>query len=100
MDTTQRGPAELVIASNRGPVARRTAADGRVAVHRGSGGLIAVLGPALASHGGVWVAAALTDEDRAAARELRSQRHLDVVDLPEGPIGVRLLDFDPVDFAS
>ncbi|MFF6779874.1 trehalose-6-phosphate synthase [Streptomyces sp. NPDC012510] len=100
MDTTQRGHAELVIASNRGPVERRTDADGRVAAHRGSGGLIAVLGPALASHGGVWVAAALTDEDRATARELRAQGRLDVVDLPEGPIGVRLIDFDPADFAG
>jgi trehalose 6-phosphate synthase len=100
MDTTQRGGAELVIASNRGPVERRTGADGRVAVHRGAGGLIAVLGPALASHGGVWVAAALTDEDRAAARELRARGRLDAVDLPEGPIGVRLLDVDPGDFAS
>lgn len=35
--------------------------------HRGAGGLIAVLVPALASYGGVWVAAALISEDRAAA---------------------------------
>jgi trehalose 6-phosphate synthase len=100
MDTAQQHRASLVIASNRGPVERRTGDDGRVVVHRGAGGLIAVLGPALASHGGVWVAAALTDEDGAASRELRAQGRLDEVDLPEGPIGVRLLDLDPALFAS
>lgn len=100
MDTAQQQRASLVIASNRGPVERRTGDDGRVVVNRGAGGLIAVLGPALASHGGVWVAAALTDEDRAAARELRARGRLDEVDLPEGPIGVRLLDLDPALFAA
>ncbi|MFE0105848.1 trehalose-6-phosphate synthase [Streptomyces sp. NPDC059009] len=100
MDMGREGRARLVIAANRGPVERRRDADGRVVRQRGAGGLIAVLGPALASHGGVWVASALTDEDRTAARELRAAGRLDAVDLPEGEIGVRLLAHDPEDYAS
>ncbi|MDQ8706935.1 trehalose-6-phosphate synthase [Streptomyces sp. LHD-70] len=89
-----QGRARLVIASNRGPVERRRDADGRVVRHRGAGGLIAVLGPALASYGGVWVASALTGEDRAAAGRVEG------VELPEGPIGVRLLAHGREDYAS
>ncbi|MFC7309338.1 trehalose-6-phosphate synthase [Streptomyces monticola] len=100
MDERPHGPAQLVIASNRGPFERRRDKGGRVVRHRGAGGLIAVLGPALAAHGGVWVASALTDEDRAAARALVSCGRLDVVELPEGPVGVRLLAHDPQDYAS
>ncbi|MCF6523715.1 trehalose-6-phosphate synthase [Streptomyces sp. JJ36] len=100
MDTAEeQRRARLVIASNRGPVERRTGPDGEVVRHRGAGGLIAVLGPALASHGGVWVASALTEEDRAAAREAEGSAP-DVLVLPEGPIGVRLLAHDPEAYAG
>jgi trehalose 6-phosphate synthase len=81
--------APLVIASNRGPVELRAGDDGVVRPHRGSGGLIAVLGPAAVASGGVWVASAITEHDVAAAHELVK------VDLPGGTVAVRLLAHEP-----
>ncbi|MDI5978222.1 alpha,alpha-trehalose-phosphate synthase (UDP-forming) [Amycolatopsis magusensis] len=89
------GTAELVIASNRGPVELRKGYGGLVA-HRGGGGLISVLGSALARRDGVWVAAAITGEDRCAARD-RDGGHL-VVELPGGRARVRVLPVDPADY--
>jgi trehalose 6-phosphate synthase len=91
-----RAPARLVIASNRGPVERRAGPGGRVDVHRGSGGLVAVLGSALAAAGGVWVAAAITGADAQRAGELARTGRLDQVRLPEGPVRLRMLHLDPV----
>jgi len=95
----ERGAADLVVASNRGPVEMHDGADGVVA-RRGSGGLIAVLGPALASRGGVWVASALTPAERAMARAAARGRLRATVELPEGPVGLRLLDHDRVRYAQ
>lgn len=89
------GRAPLVVASNRGPVELRVDEDGRVVENRGGGGLIGVLGPALASRNGTWVAAALTEEDRRAARTRESGT---VVELPEGAVRLRSLDLDRQDY--
>ena len=61
------GHPELVIVSNRGPLAFTTGADGEPVPRRGAGGLVSSLGPAVASTGATWVAAALSDADRRAA---------------------------------
>ena len=56
----------LVIASNRGPVAFEIGPDGELTSSRGGGGLVTGLTGALQMTGGLWVAAAMSDGDRAA----------------------------------
>ena len=82
----------VVIASNRGPVSYRREHDGLVAV-RGGGGLVSGLRPLLDSGRAVWIAAALSEADRAAAREptIVARSELDHLD------AVHLLDIDQDD---
>jgi trehalose 6-phosphate synthase len=85
--------SELVVASNRGPVQFELDDDGNLATSRGSGGMVAALGPALAGQDGTWVAAAITDGDRMAARKAgRAGRRR--IDLPEGPVHLRSIVVD------
>lgn len=56
----------IVVVSNRGPVAFRRDANGSLNAHRGAGGLVSGLTPLLQRPGRTWVAAALSDADRAA----------------------------------
>jgi trehalose 6-phosphate synthase len=58
-----------VIVSNRGPLSFSFDDGGRLQSKRGGGGLITALGPAVAGTGATWIAGALSDADRAAARE-------------------------------
>lgn len=60
--------APLVVASNRGPVTFERTADGGLDARRGSGGLVTALLGALQRVDGIWVAAAISDEDREVAR--------------------------------
>jgi len=62
------GKPDLVIASNRGPVSFARDADGSLVPRRGAGGLVSSLGPLVENTGAVWVAAAMSDDDREAAR--------------------------------
>jgi trehalose 6-phosphate synthase len=81
-------PPPLIVASNRGPVSFVRAEDGRVEVRRGQGGLVTALTGALEASGGLWVAAAMTEEDRRQA----VRGGLDV----EGAVfRVRSLSFEP-----
>jgi trehalose 6-phosphate synthase len=89
---TPRPTAPLVIASNRGPV-DFVLADGEIVRRPGAGGLINVLGPVLAGGEGVWIAAARTEGDRAMAR--RAAGVPVPVDIPEGRVAVRALEFAP-----
>jgi trehalose 6-phosphate synthase len=90
---TDRPPAgterEIIVASNRGPVSF-VREEGRLVARRGPGGLVTALTGALQASGGLWIASAMTDEDRERAR----------TGLNEGPIegttySLRLLDLDP-----
>src|SRR5439155_200589 len=81
--------ARLNTASHRGPLRSGPPADGKgFTPHLGAGGVATALGPLLedAPEGTIWVASALTDDDRAAVRagEARAA-HMDL----------RLLDLDP-----
>jgi len=76
----------VVVVSNRGPLTFRPGEGGELVVRRGAGGLVSGLGPLVAGTDALWVAAAMTDGDRAAARS-------GVVEA-EG-FRVRLLDVDP-----
>ncbi len=65
-ETHAGGP--VLIASNRGPVSFTRGDDGRLSAKRGSGGMVSGLS-AVADEGDLlWVCAALSDADRAAAR--------------------------------
>jgi trehalose 6-phosphate synthase len=83
----------VLVASNRGPVSYEFGADGTLTSRRGGGGLVAGVTSGLAAIAPeadvTWICAALSDADRAAAR----QRPAD----PEEPgaVPVRMLDIPP-----
>jgi len=54
----------IVIASNRGPFSFKAKDDGSFAVQRGSGGLVTALGALAEKHDVLWVAAAMSEDDR------------------------------------
>jgi trehalose 6-phosphate synthase len=87
--------AELVVASNRGPVQFEIDDEGTLTSGRGAGGMVAALGPALAGQGGTWVAAAITEGDRVAARQVARSGRVRRIALSEGPIRLRSLLIDP-----
>ncbi|MFG2264747.1 trehalose-6-phosphate synthase [Streptomyces sp. NPDC048720] len=83
--------AEVLVASNRGPVSYEALEDGSLRARRGGGGLVSGLSAIGPDANAVWVCAALGDGDREAAR--RAGGGL----LPsEGTGGqhVRMLDID------
>jgi trehalose 6-phosphate synthase len=77
----------VLVASNRGPVSYEFGADGNLTSKRGGGGLIAGLMSGLAAVGAgdqvTWTCAALSDADRAAARQ---QHGAGVNGSPELPV--------------
>jgi len=92
--------AELVVASNRGPVQFEVDDDGTLRPGRGAGGMAAALGPALAGQGGTWVAAAISDGDRVAARRAARSGHRRRIDLLSGPVQLRSLVLDPREYQA
>src|SRR5512145_1122051 len=76
----------LVVASNRGPVRFERDESGKLVAHRGSGGLVTVLGGVLERDDATWVAAAATDADREVAprgRKLEgAAQRMRYVDIP------------------
>jgi len=81
----------VVVASNRGPVAFAPGPAGDIVAKRGAGGLVTALSGALAAGGGLWIASALTEGDRAVAKRGRVDAGSDA----GAPYGVRYLSFDP-----
>ncbi|MFJ9927135.1 MULTISPECIES: alpha,alpha-trehalose-phosphate synthase (UDP-forming) [Streptomyces] len=89
--------AEVLVASNRGPVSYTVGEDGALRPRRGGGGLVSGLSAIGPEANAVWVCAALGDGDRAAAR--RADGGL----LPVADTGgqrVRMLDIDAEVFAD
>ena len=60
--------ADLVIASNRAPMSFSYGAGGELVAGQGAGGLVSSLGPLVEGMTATWVAAAMSDADRAAAK--------------------------------
>ncbi|HEX9311256.1 MAG TPA: trehalose-6-phosphate synthase [Actinomycetota bacterium] len=81
---------QIVVASNRGPVAFVREPDGQVVARRGGGGLVSALSGALQASGGLWIASAMSPEDRERAGRI----HLDPTMGAAGH-GLRYLSFDP-----
>jgi trehalose 6-phosphate synthase len=89
--------AEVLVASNRGPVSYTADDSGSLRAKRGGGGLVSGLSAIGPDAGSVWVCAALSDGDREAAR--RADGGL----LPAEDTGgqrVRMLDIDAEVFAD
>lgn len=82
----------ILVASNRGPVSFH-ARQGELVPKRGAGGLVTALTGVLHEAGGVWTAAAMSDEDRERAEQAAGGRI--EVELEEGTYHLRLLSFDP-----
>ena len=59
--------ADVVIASNRGPMGFRQDANGAVTVARGGGGLVSAMAGLATGDGALWVCSALDDVDRDIA---------------------------------
>jgi trehalose 6-phosphate synthase len=92
--------AELVVASNRGPVQFEVDDDGNLTAGRGAGGMVTALGPALAGQAGTWVAAAISEGDRVAARRVARSGRLRTIGLAQGTVRLRSLVFDPREYQS
>ncbi|MGP3927733.1 alpha,alpha-trehalose-phosphate synthase (UDP-forming) [Streptomyces sp. 8N616] len=88
--------AQVLVASNRGPVSYALHEDGSLAARRGGGGLVSGLSAIGPDAGALWVCAALGDGDREAVR--RSGTRLDPAET--GGQQVRMLDIDPGVFAD
>ncbi|MGW7515120.1 alpha,alpha-trehalose-phosphate synthase (UDP-forming) [Streptomyces sp. NPDC054796] len=87
--------AQVLVASNRGPVAYSAAPDGTLQAKRGGGGLVSGLSAIGPDTDAVWVCAALGDDDREAARRAARRAAGDTGKLdPEdtGGQSVRMLD--------
>ncbi|MEU9982455.1 trehalose-6-phosphate synthase [Streptomyces sp. NPDC050856] len=74
--------AQILVASNRGPVSYVPGEDGTLDPRRGGGGLVSGLSAIGPDAGALWVCAALSDGDREAVRRGISEP------------GVRMLDID------
>ncbi|MBD0840315.1 trehalose-6-phosphate synthase [Streptomyces sp. TRM68416] len=76
------GAAQVLVASNRGPVSYEVQEDGSLHAKRGGGGLVSGLSAIGPDAGALWVCSALSDGDREAVRR------------GVGETGVRMLDID------
>jgi trehalose 6-phosphate synthase len=90
--------SRVLVASNRGPVSFGWDADGALSARRGGGGLVSALSSLDGAGDLLWICTALSDADRAAARQAPGGR----IDLNGHDTGaaVRMLDipaatFDP-----
>jgi trehalose 6-phosphate synthase len=96
----------VLIASNRGPISFTLGDDGQLSARRGGGGVVSGLLSVAGQSDLLWVCAALSDADRAAARAAPGGRlSLDGNDLGtdgggRGGSAVLMLDIPPQTFAS
>src|SRR5665213_624524 len=80
------GGADLVIASNRGPLSFSLGSSGEPVAAGSAGGLAGALHPLLAGSGATWVACAMSEADRRAADAgLMSQPGLELVTVQPDP---------------
>ena len=83
----------MVVASNRGPISFVRDEEGRVVAERGAGGLVTALTAALEASGGLWIAAAMSEEDREQAARGRVELAQDASNYH-----LRYLAFDPGEY--
>ncbi|MEU5598904.1 trehalose-6-phosphate synthase [Streptomyces sp. NPDC020298] len=90
--------AEVLVASNRGPVSYEVREDGSLHAKRGGGGLVSGLSAIGPDANAMWVCAALSDADREAVRRSHGGRRLSVD--ATGGQHVRMLDIDATVFSD
>ena len=86
----------ILVASNRGPVSFSRDEDGQLTAKRGGGGVVSGLSSVASSEDMLWVCAALSEADRAAARQ--SPGGLLDLDGHAGGSAVQMLDIPPATF--
>jgi trehalose 6-phosphate synthase len=94
--STRSADERVLIASNRGPVSFTLGDDGQLSVRRGGGGMVSGLASVAGQANVLWVCAALSDADRAAARQAPAGRL--GLDGSPGGAGVQMLDIPPGTF--
>ena len=94
----QPGKAQVLVASNRGPVAYSRGDDGELTARRGGGGLVSGLSAIGSDADALWVCAALNDADRAAVHAAGTGGRLSADDT--GGQSVRMLDVPADTFAD
>ncbi|MEU3160456.1 trehalose-6-phosphate synthase [Streptomyces griseoincarnatus] len=78
------GAAQVLVASNRGPVSYAVADDGSLRSKRGGGGLVSGLSAIGPESGALWVCSALSDDDREAVRRGVGEDGVRMLDIPAG----------------
>ncbi|MGP4088820.1 alpha,alpha-trehalose-phosphate synthase (UDP-forming) [Streptomyces sp. KR55] len=76
------GAAQVLVASNRGPVSYEVREDGSLAARRGGGGLVSGLSAIGPDAGALWVCSALGDGDREAVRRGIAESGVRMLDIP------------------
>ncbi|MEV0484117.1 trehalose-6-phosphate synthase [Streptomyces sp. NPDC050508] len=80
--TPPRGAAQVLVASNRGPVSYEVGDDGSLNARRGGGGLVSGLSAIGPDAGALWVCSALSDGDREAVRRGVGEDGVRMLDIP------------------
>ncbi|MFI6206880.1 trehalose-6-phosphate synthase [Streptomyces sp. NPDC051041] len=78
------GAAQVLVASNRGPVSYEVRDDGSLHARRGGGGLVSGLSAIGPDAGALWVCSALSDGDREAVRRGVGEDGVRMLDIPAG----------------
>jgi trehalose 6-phosphate synthase len=103
-DLEPPGKAQLLVASNRGPITIVAVEGGDDEIRRGGGGLVSGMQTALsASPDAVWVCAAMNERERALVRQARTGRMSEVpqvADALHGDFDVHILGIDAQTFRS
>ncbi|MGW3949633.1 alpha,alpha-trehalose-phosphate synthase (UDP-forming) [Streptomyces sp. NPDC004752] len=81
MASTQ-GAAQVLVASNRGPVSYTVQQDGTLVARRGGGGLVSGLSAIGPDADALWVCSALSDGDREAVRRGVGEPGVRMLDIP------------------
>lgn len=76
------GAAQVLVASNRGPVSYEVREDGSLHAKRGGGGLVSGLSAIGPDAGALWVCSALSDGDREAVRRGVGEDGVRMLDVP------------------
>jgi trehalose 6-phosphate synthase len=85
---------KLIVVSNRGPVTFERDASGARVARRGGGGLVTALRSLVERHDVLWIASAMTDEDRAVAAEADGEA-IEETGRDGSPFRLRLVAHDP-----
>ena len=84
----------LIVVSNRAPVTYRLDRDGNRVTRRGGGGLVTALRSLVSHHDVIWIASAMSDEDRRVVSELNGGA-VDETAEDGAPYRLRLVAHDP-----